>query len=331
MKFHKPIRIAGFGKYLPKQVLSCEIENKFGLPTGWSLKYSGVNARHHVTFESNGYMGARAIENAIENTGISLSEIDLIISAAATFDYPLPNRSSVIKSELHASHQLTIPTIDIDSTCLSFVSAFEYASTLLDGKQYKKIIIVSSEVSSLGLDPDNWETLTLFGDAAVAAILEYDENEESCFIKGGQRTYSEGVFDTMIKGGGNKFFFKDHPYNQKLHSFAMNGKNLLRLAKNKIPEFMDWFFQDLPVNITDIDAIIPHQASKFGISMFKSLYRFKEGQVKENIATNGNCIAASIPLTLYDSIESGTIKRGDTCLLCGTSAGFSIGGALLKY
>ncbi len=331
MKPHKPVRILGFGKYLPKQVFSCDIEKKFGLPGGWSERYSGVKSRHHVTFESNGYMGARAIENALANSNVSLSEIDLIISAAATFDYPLPNRSSIIKNELHASNNITIPTIDIDSTCLSFVSAFEYASMLLDGAQYKKIIIVSSEVSSLGLDPENWETLTLFGDAAVAVILKYDENEDSCFVKGGQRTYSQGVFDTLIKGGGNKYFFKEHPYNQKLHSFAMNGKNLLRLAKEKIPEFMDWFFKELPVNITEIDAIIPHQASKYGIAMFKNLYGFKEGQVKENISTNGNCIAASIPLTLYDSIVAGTIKRGDTCLLCGTSAGFSIGGVLIKY
>jgi 3-oxoacyl-[acyl-carrier-protein] synthase-3 len=57
----------------------------------------------------------------------------------------------------------------------------------------------------------------------------------------------------------------------------------------------------------------------------------KKGQVKENLATHGNCIAASIPLVLFDSVAKGEIKRGDTCLLIGTSAGFSIGALLLKY
>jgi hypothetical protein len=28
------------------------------------------------------------------------------------------------------------------------------------------------------------------------------------------RTYSEGVDYTIIKGGENKYFFKDYPYNQ---------------------------------------------------------------------------------------------------------------------
>ena len=74
---------------------------------------------------------------------------------------------------------------------------------------------------------------------------------------------------------------------------------------------MDWFFSDLSVSIDDMDAIIPHQASKTGINLFKRLYPSKENQMKESLSRYGNCIAASIPLTLCDSIEKGEI-RGET-------------------
>jgi 3-oxoacyl-[acyl-carrier-protein] synthase-3 len=50
-----------------------------------------------------------------------------------------------------------------------------------------------------------------------------------------------------------------------------------------------------------------------------------------NLATCGNCIAASIPLVLFDAVESGAIKRGDICFIISTAAGFSIGGLLLKF
>ena len=96
----KPIKVVGFGKYLPKVVSSEELELNYNIPLGWSEKYSGVKFRHHVTHESNGFMGARAIENALKNCNITLDKIDLIISAGATFDYALPNQSAVIKSEL---------------------------------------------------------------------------------------------------------------------------------------------------------------------------------------------------------------------------------------
>lgn len=127
----KPIKIIGLGSYLPQQVLSEEIENKYGIPSGWSEKYSGVKSRHHVTFESNGYMGAQAIERALKKCEMRLNEIDLIISASATFDYSLPNQSSVIKSLLYDGMEIHIPTFDIDSSCLSFISAFEIAASVL--------------------------------------------------------------------------------------------------------------------------------------------------------------------------------------------------------
>ena len=53
--------------------------------------------------------------------------------------------------------------------------------------------------------------------------------------------------------------------------------------------------------------------------------------MKETLHKYGNCIAASIPLTFIDAVEKNEIKRGDICLLSGTSAGFSIGSVLLKY
>ncbi|MGL6267952.1 MAG: 3-oxoacyl-[acyl-carrier-protein] synthase III C-terminal domain-containing protein [Chitinophagaceae bacterium] len=331
MIHHKPVKIIGVGKYLPAEMSSMELENKYHIPNGWSEKYSGVLSRHQVSFETNGYMGGRAVEAALKNAGLKLSDMDMIISASASFDYPLPNSASVIKSELPDNLQIDIPAIDIDSSCLSFVSAFEYASNMLNGSQYKRIVIVSAEISSIAANPANWETLTLLGDGAAAVILAYDEASGSEFIRGGLRTYSEGVYDTIFKGGGNKYFYRDHLFDPDIYSFAMNGLKLLRLATKKLPEFMEWFFSGLPVNLTDINVIIPHQPSKTGLSLFKRLFLLKENQMKESISCYGNCIAASIPLTLVDAIEQGEIKRGDLCLLFGTSAGFSIGAVLIKY
>jgi 3-oxoacyl-[acyl-carrier-protein] synthase-3 len=327
----KPIRIIGMGKYLPHLVSSQELETRYNLTRGWSEKYSGVQQRHIATHECNGYMGAMAAEAALLDAGIKISDLDMIISGSGTYDYPLPNQASIIKAKMKGGEKNHVPAIDIDSTCLSFVAAFDMASKLLDGKSYKNILIVSSEISSKGINPNNWETLTLFGDGAAAMVLSYDENQPSQFIKGGQRTYSEGVFDTIIEGGGNKYFFKDYPYDQKLHSFKMNGRKLLKMAKEYIPEFMDWFYSDLPYSISTTDVIVPHQASKMGMGLFTKLYKMKPGQMKETLHKYGNCIAASIPLTFIDAVEKNEIKRGDICLLSGTSAGFSIGSILIKY
>jgi 3-oxoacyl-[acyl-carrier-protein] synthase-3 len=327
----RPFKILGTGTYYPENIItSADLETKHGLPNGWSERYSGVKSRHYATTETNAFLGARALEKALAKANIKVNEIDLLISASATYDYPLPNQSSLIKYELKGSGNTDFPCVDIDATCLSFVAAMDYASRFLDGETYRNIAIVSSEIASNGLNPENWETLTLFGDGAAAMILSYDESGESGVIHYGMKTYAEGAYNTIIKGGGNAYFFKDNPYSPKLHSFHMEGRKLLRMAKQKIPVFMDNFFQNLDIKLEDIDFIIPHQASKMGIFLFEQLYDFKAGQVLKNLAEKGNCIAASIPTVFCENYENGKIKKGDTVLLTGTAAGFSIGGILIK-
>ena len=171
----------------------------------------------------------------------------------------------------------------------------------------------------------------LFGDGAAAAIVTYDDTGNSKYLNGLQKTYSEGAYLARIDGGGLKNPYRNHVYNQELYSFKMEGKKLLRLAKKKIPPFMNEFFSGLNISIEEVDHIIPHQASKTGMMIFEKLYPKLKGEVHNTLLNYGNCIAASIPLTLASIIESGKLKRGETCLLCGTSAGFSIGGVLLVF
>jgi 3-oxoacyl-[acyl-carrier-protein] synthase-3 len=45
----------------------------------------------------------------------------------------------------------------------------------------------------------------------------------------------------------------------------------------------------------------------------------------------GNCVAASLPATLYEAVRGGRLRRGDRVLLVGTGAGLSIGGLILTY
>jgi 3-oxoacyl-[acyl-carrier-protein] synthase III len=331
MNGNKSIKIISSGIYLPKAVSSAEIEEKYGLEQGWCERYSGVSSRHHVTFESIGYMGARAIENALEKSKMQLQDIDLIISAGASYDYPLPNQASVIKSELKNGLDCEVGCIDIDTTCLSFVSAFDMASKILDGKQYKNIIVVSVESASKGLSSNRTETITLFGDGAAAFIFTYDDTASSFLIKSSLKTFAEGMSYTIIKGGGMLNHFRDNPYDEDLFAFEMNGIQLLKIAKKKMPDFISAFFSDLEIKFDDVNVIIPHQASKMGLALFKNMFELRPNQFKENLSNKGNCIAASIPILLHEIIEKNELERGDLCLLLGTSAGFSIGSLLFKF
>ena len=331
MNIKRPFKIIGTGTYLPENhVPSEDIEVKYGIRKGFSEKYSGVKARYKISDETNGTMAAAAVQQAMDNANVSINDIDLLISGSATFDYILPNQASMVKYHLKDCETSDCGCVDVNTTCLSFLASLDLASRYLDGVQYKKIVVVSSEISSKGLNPENWEIVTLFGDAAAAVVIEYDESANHGAIHYDMVTYSEAAKSTIVEGGGNVNHPSEVPYSRALHSFTMEGKDLLRMAKDKIPEFMSRFFAPLPTELEELDFIIPHQASKAGIMLFEHLYDFSNVNILKNLSTHGNCIAASMPTVLVQNIQNKTLKQGDTVMLTGTAAGFSIGGILIK-
>jgi len=326
------VRILGTGKYLPKRVvLSEEIEEKMGLEKGWSLSRSGVAKRHFVEDETCSYMGARALEQALENANLKYEDLDAIIGASGSYDHPIPYNSCLIQRELGKIDSGT-PCWDIDSTCLSFVTAFDVVSYLIEAGKYNTVAIVTSEISSKSLNYKERESSTLLGDGAAAVIIRKSkENEDSKIIASDMETYSKGALLTVVKGGGNYLHPNDPNSKPEDFTFHMEGREILGIAFEKLPKFFEKLFKKAGFPVKNIDLMIPHQASKVGLEMAKQYLGLSDEQFMVNIETHGNCIAASIPMALHDAIEQNRMKRGDKICLIGTAAGLSIGGLIFIY
>ena len=279
MNIKRKFDIKGIGIALPRnKVSSNELEIKVKLAEGWISKRLGVENRYQVQEETNTTLGVTALKNALADASLRIDDIDLLIGASATFDHVLPNRSSLIKADFPQANLLTFPCLDINTVCTSFISAMDYASHLLESGTHKTIAIVSSEIASKGLNPDDVKTYCLFGDAAAAVVLQATtENKGAIHFL--QQTYSESVKQTIIEGGGNKFHPRDHSYDPVMHSFRMEGKSLLRSANKNIPTFFEKFFQNKNLSWDYIDCVIPHQASKNGMKILYNLSGIKQEKI----------------------------------------------------
>ena len=331
MNIKRRFELKGIGISLPERcVSSAELEREIGMANGWVTNRMGVDQRYRVEGETNTSLGSSALRNALKDANLQISDIDYLIGASATFDHVLPNRSSLIKAEFPEAHELDFPCVDINTVCTSFVSAVDLASRLLLDEEYSNIAIVSSEIASKGLNPNDPKTYSLFGDAAGAIIISKTKEEKGA-IQFLQKTYSESAKQTIIEGGGNRYHPKDFEYDSALHSFKMEGKSLLRSANKNIPKYFEEFFQGNDLTWDSIDCIIPHQASKNGLKILYQLPGIPQERIVNHLAEYGNCIAASIPVALYHALKDERLKKGQTCLIAGTAAGMSITGLLFKY
>lgn len=143
-------------------------------------------------------------------------------------------------------------------------------------------------------------------------------------------TFSEGASFTEFKGGGTR----KPPYGPDTtpedHLFHMKGPKVFRLVLTHISKVLSTLFERNGLAYDDIDRFILHQASGPGMEGFVKL-GFDREKIVNVVADYGNCIAASIPMTLAIANERGLLKRGDKVLIGGTGAGLSIAFALIQW
>jgi 3-oxoacyl-[acyl-carrier-protein] synthase-3 len=172
----------GIGRYLPsRKVSASEIDARLDMKPGTALKLSGVETRWVVDGENAAQMGAKAVRAALSNAGLDWSEIDAIVGTSGTPDQPIPCNAALIQEELGLGES-GIPSFDINTTCMSFLAGFDLVSYLIEAGRFRKVLLVSSDIPSCGLNPKQIEAYCLFGDAAVAVVVGPSGKDESSRI-----------------------------------------------------------------------------------------------------------------------------------------------------
>ena len=331
MEVNLPLKIIGLGRYLPQRVVpSSQLEKMCGLPAGWVERRNGVRERRWVTDETSSFMGAQAGREALDEAGLRPDQIDLIVNASGTAEQAIPDTGALIQRQLGLGDS-GIPSMTVHTTCLSFISGLDVAANFLCTGRYKNILIVSSDISSCGINPQEPESASLVGDAAAAVVVTRSQSgERSLLHHAHMKTYGAGAYLTTILGGGS-----GRPPNRPTtrpqdNLFHMDGPAVLRMVRKVGDDFLEELYPGLSKGLMDIDAVVPHQASKVGLLMLTH-FGWPAKKIMHTLEWLGNCVAASIPATLYEAVRQDQIRRGDKVLIAGTGAGLYMGGLVLTY
>ena len=317
----KHINIIGTGKSLPKnEVTASMIDKKCNLKEGKTLKITGLEKRYFLENEPVDDLILRAINQALENAKLNIDDIDCIISANATMQQMIPYNGAGVHGLLKPKKP--IPSFDINMTCLSALRAFDVASNLLDA--YPRILIVSCDIASTGLDWSDIRTAGIFGDGAAAMILE--KSTKGGIIVSNFETHSEGFEFCQIRGGGTKNAPSRYQRDYKeVGYFEMDGKKLFKLSSKILPKFIHSTLKSKGLTLDDIDWIVPHQASQASLNHIVRMLKIDKSKLIDIFHNHGNQVAASIPTALHELFMTKDLKSGERVMLIGTSAGIGLG------
>jgi 3-oxoacyl-[acyl-carrier-protein] synthase-3 len=333
--FKRQVKISGTGKYLPKRVvLSSEIDQKFSLVPGTIEKKSGIHKRHCADISSKEdivSMSTIAALQAVENAGLSLDDIDCIVFAGGTPERLIPCTASLIHKEL-GLYKTNIPAFDINSTCLSFLVAFDHLSYLVSAGKYKHVLIVSADIPNMVMNPKDLATYIIFGDGAAAAVIsKTPQNSESCVLHSLMQTHSLGAPYCDLRLGSAHIPQSAADYHWENYTFHMDGKSVYKLIGEALPSFLNEFLSHAKLHLSDIDVIIPHQASNIAMQAFSDILGKSSHKLVNIYPDYGNQVAASVPTAMHEAIMQKRISPGSKVMLLGTSAGVSLSAVVFQH
>lgn len=331
-------KIAGLGFYVPENVVTNDDLSKImDTNDAWIQERTGIKERRHIKKgeDTTTTMGVKAAKIAIERAGIDKDDIDFIVFATLSPDYYFPGPGVLVQRDLGIK---TVGALDIRNQCSGFVYAVSIADQYIKSGMYKNVLVIGSEVHSLGLDfTDRGRGVSvIFGDGAGAAVL----SRETDLTKGILSTHlhSEGQhaeeLAVLAPGMGGRWvtdILADNDPDDDSYLPHMNGQFVF---KNAVVRFAEVINEGLEANglaVSDIDMLIPHQANLRISQFIQHKFQLPDDKVFNNIQKYGNTTAASIPIALTEAWEQGKIKSGDTVVLAAFGSGFTWGSVIIKW
>ena len=324
------VEIAGWGSYLPLQVLSNHTLEKMVETTDeWIRTRSGICERRIAAQdETTSTMATKAAQAALDKAGIYPEDLDLIIIATATPDHPgLPATAPLVQQALGAKK---CAAFDLTAACSGFVYGLITASQFIISGAYRNVLLVGAETMSRVLDWTDRSTCVLFGDGAGAVVLRATDREGGllAFDMGAD---GSGADHLMIPAGGARMPASPVTVEQRLHFIKMNGREVYKFSSRILPQTFLKTLEKAGVQPEEVELLIPHQANIRIIDSARQYLPIPDDVVYVNVDRYGNTSAASIPIALCEALEERRLKAGSILAMVAFGSGLTWASALWRW
>lgn len=320
--------ITGVGGFVPEYILNNEeLSRMVDTNDEWIMTRIGIKERRILNEEGLGtsYMARKAVKQLLEKTGTDPQEIDCLIVATTTADYPTPSTASIVVGRIGMKNAFAI---DLNAACSGFLFAMDTATSMIQSGRYKKVVVCGADKISSITDYTDRATCPIFGDGAAAVLVE-GTTEEYGWLDSHLRTDGKGLPYLVVKAGGSacssSYFTLDH----KMHKLHQEGRTVYKHAVTNMSESCALIAERNGLDNDSIAWVLPHQANVRIIEAVANRLKVPMDKVMLNISKYGNTSAGTLPLALWD-YES-QLKRGDNIILTAFGAGFTWGAAYLKW
>ena len=320
--------MTGIGAYVPEDLLTNEELSKIvDTNEEWIMTRVGIKERHVLKGEGRGtsYMGTRAVRQLLEKTHTDPLDIEVILCATTTPDYPFPTTASIIAYNTGMKNACTF---DLQGACAGFLYALETGANYIRSGRYKKVVVVAGDKMTSITNYEDRSTCPLFGDACGAVLLE-PTTEEFGVLDTFLRTDGVGFPNLHMTAGGSAYPASHETVDKRQHFVYQEGRVVFKYAVSYMADAAATIMGRNNLTKDDVAWFIPHQANWRIIDAVARRLDVPMEKVIINIERYGNTSAGTIPVAIWEWEKN--LKKGDNLILAAFGAGFTWGALYLKW
>ena len=322
------------GMYVPDRVVSNdELSGMMDTSDAWIRARTGIEERRWVRDgQLTSDLALEAARMALERADLRASDIDAIVFATLSPEYMFPGSGVLLQAKLGVP---SIPCLDVRNQCSGFIYGLSIADAWIKTGQYKRVLLVGSEVHSAGLDltTRGRDLAVLFGDGAGAAILGPTDDPERGVLS--THLFADGAQARLlvldVGGVAHNPRISHDLVDQGLHFPVMKGHEVFMAASKLMPESVHVALKANGLAIEDIDLLVSHQANLRILEMVQKRLGLADEQVHNNVQRYGNTTAASIPIALHEALELERLERGDVLVLTAFGGGLTWASSAIRW
>jgi len=321
--------ITGWGMYAPTHVMTNDDLAKLVETTDeWIVSRTGIRERRIAADdETTTILSVRAGRDALAVAGLDPLELDLVIVATCTPDYPLPATSVLVATELGATRAAGF---DLQAACSGFLYGLASGTSFVRSGMYRNVLVIGVEILSRFLDWSDRSTCVLFGDGAGAVLIQASDQPGGML---GMDLFSDGTGceGIIVPAGGAVHPASHETVEARQHTIKMLGSEVYKYATRQMGESALAALRAAGLTVDDIDQFVFHQANLRIINSVQKQFGIPDEKTFVNIEKYGNTSAASVPMALAEAVASGRIKPGDRVLMVAFGAGYTAGAAVIEW